>query len=373
MMVARGIARLLVNNATSDDRGTIPKGGLSLADAAARLRFIRQLSVKLKAGLSVEKCLAALGGETRNRRLQKAVRAMHKEVAQRKLLAHAMRAQSAWFDACLVFLVERGELAGKLRAALANVADYLEHRIQLRKSVRGAVAQPLNALSLLLLATFVAAVALSFLVKEVMPVAGQLSPETISFLDRVALAVSRALRKAWPYVGVFGLVCDLALKLVPRISVTRRWSDHVALRLPLIGSLVRSAGLAQFYRTMGVAMQSGANMAIAMQFAAMTASNAGMRGRIAATYTKIQKNRPYIDALVEDGHLRLGDVKAVQAGERRGDIGAVMLSIAADREREALAEARSLKALSHTLVVIVLGLTILGVVFTLYVPVFVTR
>jgi type IV pilus assembly protein PilC len=169
------------------------------------------------------------------------------------------------------------------------------------------------------------------------------------------------------------LVCYLALKLVPRISATRKWMDRLALRLPLIGSVVHSAGLAQFYRTMGVAMQSGANMAIAMQFTAMTASNEGMRRRIVATYAKIQKSSPYIDALVQDGLLRLGDVKAVQAGERRGDIGSVMLTLATDREREALAEAKSLKALSHTLVVILLGLTILGVVFTLYVPVFVTR
>jgi type IV pilus assembly protein PilC len=273
----------------------------------------------------------------------------------------------------VVGLVERGEQTQKLRAALANVADYLEHRNQMQSALRGAVAQPINALSLVLLAVFVATVVLSFLVKETLPVVETGQHVLTSFTDRVAVAVSEAVRVAWPFVGVFGLLCFVALRLIPKQPTTRAWLDRLALRLPLIGPAVHSVGLAIFYRTIGVCMQAGGHLAQAMQIAAITAPSYGIRDRIVAIIAAINSNRPYIETLVDHGFMRLGDVTAVQAGERRGDLGAVMLALAGDREREAAVESSRLKALAHTVVVILLAVTILGVVFTLYVPVFVLR
>jgi type II secretory pathway component PulF len=362
-----------VDNPTSEERGRTAQARASGAEAQAALRFIRQFSVKLKAGLSVEKCLAALVNETRNRRLQGAVREMHKAVVQGIPVSYAMRGEGAFFDICVVGLVERGEQTRKLRAALASVADYLEHKVQLEASLRSAVARPLNALSLVLLATFVATVVLSFLVREVLPAATSSQPVEISTLDRIAFSVSEAVRVGWPFVGFVGLLCFIALKLIPRLPATRAWLDVLALRLPLVGPAVQSSGLAFFFRTIAVRMQAGTSLASAMKVAAITAPNRAMGERIAATIQKIEKNRPYIDALVEDGFLRLGDVTAVQAAERRGDLGAVMLTLAGDREPEAVADAKKLRAVMHTLVVALLGLAILGVVLTLYVPVFIAH
>lgn len=343
------------------------------AEVAALLRFLRQFSVKLKAGLSVDKCLAALAGETRNRRVQRAVRDMHKVVLQGLPLSRAMRDQAGLFDECVVGLIEHGEQARKLRPALARVIEYLEHRDRLEGALRRAVGRPLNALALVLLATFAATVVLSFLVKETVASPALGPRAAVSTLDLVALKVAHVVHVAWPFAGVLGLVGFVLFKLVPRLAATRVWLDGVALRLPLVGPAVHSAGLALFFRTIGLRMQAGTPMPVAMQIAATTAPNRSMGERIAATIQRIENNRPYIDALVADGFLHLGDVTAVQAAERRGDLGTVMLTLAGDRDREAAVDVKKLTAIVDTIVVGVLGLVILGVVLTLYVPVFVAH
>jgi type IV pilus assembly protein PilC len=337
------------------------------------LRFLRQLQVKLKAGLSIEKGLAALVSETGNRRMRKACAAMRNEVAKGIPLAQAMRGQGLLFDACVISLVERGERSGKLKAALTSAAQYVESSARQRRALHNAVARPLNALSLVLLAVFVAAVVLSFLVKEVLPGADGAALTGATAVDRIALVVSEVMRRVWPYVGVFGFLCFLALRLLPRYPQTRAWLDRLALELPLVGAASRSAALAVLHCTVGIRMQAGDTLAQAMAIAAATAHNLSMRTAIAATIRKIEEGKPYIEALVEDGFFRMGDVTAVQAAERRGEIAALMLTLARDREREAAADVRTLKTVSHMLVVVLIGVAIVGVMVSLYVPVFVLR
>jgi len=345
----------------------------SVADVAAVLRFVRQLAVKLKAGLSTEKCLAALATETRHGRLRRACQDLRAAIAKGVPLAQAMHAQRSLFDECVIGLVAKGEQTRKLRGALAGVADYLDARGRLVGALRSAVARPLDALSYVLLATFIAAVVLSFLVMSVLPAAPGGEHAALSGADHVAFHVAEGVRAAWPFVGALGLFCFLALRLLPRYPGTRAWLDALSMKLPLVGPAFRATGVALFTRTIGICMQAGYTLAEAMRFAAVTAPNLAMRRHIAATIEKIGKGRPYIDALVDDGFLRLGDVTAVQAADRRGELGTLSLNLAHDYEQEAATDVKTLRAVTHTLVVVLLGLAILGVVLTLYVPVFVVR
>ena len=246
-------------------------------EAEALLRLVRQFSVKLKAGLSVEKSLAALAGETRNRRLRRACAALHVSAAAGGSLALAMRAQGSAFDPFVIGMVEWGEKAKKLRPALASIADYLEHRARLERGLRGAVAQPLDALSFVLLATFVAAVVLAFLVKDVLPATHAAEGAAISAMDRISSRGAEAVRAAWPWVGAAGFVAFLATRFVPGHPGARAWLDRVALKLPLVGVAIRTSGIALFLRTVGIWMQAGGTMAQAMAGAAVTAANGCMR------------------------------------------------------------------------------------------------
>jgi type IV pilus assembly protein PilC len=339
----------------------------------AVLRFLRQLAIKLKAGLSLDKCLAALCTETRHAGVRQACVAIRAKTAGGTALADAMREHGQLFDVCVTGLVERGEKTRKLLGMLGSACDYLETRRRLEDGLRSAIFRPLNALSLVLLATFIATVALSFLAREFLPVSTLTQPASHSSAEQLAALVARKVQIAWPYVGVFGFVCFLALQFLPRLAPTRRVLDAIGVRLPLVGAAVRSTGVALFVRTLAIRTQVGATLAQAMTIAALTAQNQPMRERITTLIHRIEKGRPYIDALVEDGTLRLGDVTAVQAADRRGDLATVLLTLARDREQEATADVKALKAVTHTVVVVLLGVAIMGVVLTLYVPVFINH
>jgi type II secretory pathway component PulF len=338
----------------------------------AELRFIRRFSVKSKAGLSTEKCLAALAGETRNRRLRTACKVMRAQVAQGSSLSLALAAEPA-FDATVVRLVEFGEQAGNLKGALANASDYLDRVGRLRRALHNAVARPLDVLTLPLLAIFIAAVVLSFLVKDVLADANVSHHAALTFADEVAIKVAEVVRVAWPYLGVFGFLNFLALRFLPRQARAREVLDQVALRLPLVAAATRATAQACFVRTVGILMRTGAPLGEAMVIAAKTASHPFMRDAVVLTVQKIEAGKPYVEAMVEDGLLRRRDINAVEGAERRGELAAFMLSLADDCEREATGKAGTLTTVAHTAVVAVLGLAIAVVVLSLYVPVFISH
>jgi type II secretory pathway component PulF len=346
--------------------------GTSSVGMEAELGFVRRFSVKAKAGLPAEKCLAALAGETKNRRLHTACKAVQAQVAQGTSLARALAGQPV-FDAAVVCLVETGEQAGNLQGALASAADYLERVGRLRRAMHNAVAKPLNVLSLVLLAIFIAVVVLSFLVKETLPEVGAAHFVALTLADRIAIQVAGIVRVAWPYVGVLGLVNFLALHLVPRQARARASLDKVALKLPLVAAAMRATAKACFMRTVGILMRSGVLLGDAMASAAQTASYTFMREVALLTIRKIEAGTPYIEAMIEAGLLRRRDINAVQAAERRGELGPFMLTLADDCDREAAEKVGALTTVAHTSVVVLLGLAIAVVVLSLYVPVFVSH
>jgi type II secretory pathway component PulF len=120
-------------------------------------------------------------------------------------------------------------------------------------------------------------------------------------------------------------------------------------------------------------MRSGAILGEAMGLAALTADHQFMRNASVRTVGKIEKGKPYIDAMAEDGLLRRRDSSAIQAAERRGELAAFMLTLADDREREAVDKLGTLRSVVHTTVAVLLGLALLAVLLGLYVPVFVSR
>jgi type II secretory pathway component PulF len=337
----------------------------------AQAKLLRQFAVKSKARLSPEKCLVALANDSRDRCLRELCRLMHDDIKRGAPLSVVMR-EHAVFDAAVLALVEESERSGNLTAGLLRAADYLDRVGRLRREMHDAMAKPLNVFSLVLLAIFIAAVALAFLVKDVVPDA-QLPHAQSSALDRVAIEVARLVRQAWPFVGVAGALGFLALQLVPRWPRTRLLLEQVALKLPLVSVALSATAQALLCRTTATVMQAGVLLGDAVTLATSLSPYALLRRRMTETIAAIEGGQPYIEGFVGAGFFRRTEINIVQASERRGDLATTIFALADEREREAFGRIGTLKAVAHTFVVVLLGVATAAVVFSLYVPVFVSR
>jgi type II secretory pathway component PulF len=338
----------------------------------AQAQLLRQFAVKSKARLSPEKCLAALASDSKDRRLRELCRRMHAEIVRGAPLSIVMR-EHCVFDAAVLALVEAAERSGNLTDALTRASDYLERAARLRRDMHDAIVKPLNVLSLVLLAIFIAAVVLAFLVKDVVPEVQLSHASGSSALDRVAVEVSRLVRQAWLFVGVAGAVGFLALQLVPRWTKAQSLLEKFALRLPLVSAALSATAQALLCRTTAVVMQAGVLLGDAVTKATSLSPYGFMRSRMTETIAAIEGGQPYIEAFVEVGFFRRAEINNLQAAQRRDDLGTTIVGLADDREREAHVTVGTLKAVAHTLAIVLLAVAAAAVVVALYVPVFVSR
>jgi len=338
----------------------------------AQARLLRQFAVKSRARLSTEKCLAALASDSKDRSLRELCRVMHAEVVRGAPLSVVMR-EHAVFDTAVLALVEAAERSGSLTDALTRAADYLDRVGRLRRDMHDAIVKPLNVLFLVLLAIFVAAVALAFLVKEVVPEIPLSHAGGSSTLDRVAVEVAGLVRTAWPFVGVAGALGFLALQLAPRWPRHQLLLEQLALKVPLISAALLTTAQALLCRTTAIVMQAGVLLGDAVTTATSMSPYGFMRSRMTETIAAIEGGQPYIEAFVAVGFFRRAEINILQAAQRRDDLATTIVGLAAEREREAHATVGILKAVAHTLVIVLLAIAAAAVVVALYVPVFVSR
>ena len=346
----------------------------STVEPDAVLTLVRQLATKLKAELSLDKSLAALSSDRRSSRaLRDVCTAMQDSVSRGVSLSAVMREHGCVFDDCVVRLVEIGEETGNVKAALSTAAEYLGRLADRRRRLRNAFSKPLDLFALVLLAVFAAVVTLSFLVKEALPPITSLHLGGLSLADKIAISVAHGVRSAWPFVALLGLLGFLALHILPRLPRVRAVLDSLALEIPILCGAVQAASLASLADTVSFLMLAGCLMDEAMTIAAQTAGNQTVRKVILRTIAEIEGGKPYLDAWVERGLLRRRDVAAAQTAERRGQLQDFFKGLAADYQSQAAEQIGTLKAFVHTGVVLSLGLIIVAVVLTLYVPTFIAR
>jgi type IV pilus assembly protein PilC len=105
------------------------------------MRFTRQLSILINAGVPIMECLEILYKQERNLFFKKIIRDISVHVEAGKSLYDAL-SMTKQFDKLYCNLIKAGEAAGILDSILNKIAEYLEKADKLKKKVKSALTYP---------------------------------------------------------------------------------------------------------------------------------------------------------------------------------------------------------------------------------------
>jgi type IV pilus assembly protein PilC len=132
------------------------------------------------------------------------------------------------------------------------------------------------------------------------------------------------------------------------------------LQAPIIGALWRAKAVAHFTRTTGVLVAAGIPALNAMESAAITGGNAAVRGAVFLAIDKLSKGRDLPNALAEVGLVARAEINAMQAAERRGTLGEMLMKHAETGDADLLKHISRVKTVAQSVTILVLGLLIAG-------------
>lgn len=340
-------------------------GGGSVTDRDIVI-FTRQFSTMIDAGLPLVQCLEILSAQTENKFLGKVVGEVRQDVEAGSTYADALKKHPKAFDELYANMVAAGEAGGILDTILNRLAKHIEKAAKLKKQIKSAMVYPLTIMG-------VAFAIVGILMVWVIPVFAKMFADFGGTLPTPTLIVVGASDFSKEYWWIILLIAGgifYGLKQFYKTPAGRKLMDRLALKLPVIGDLVRKAAVAKFTRTLGTLISSGVPIIEGLNIVAKTAGNKIVEEAIIVARQSISEGKTISEPLAKTKVFPPMVVQMISVGETTGALDAMLGKIADFYDEEVDAAVTALTALLEPMLMVFLGVVIGFIVVAMYLPIF---
>ena len=343
----------------------LPKfgGGVPAKELAI---FVRQFSVMIDAGLPLVQCLEILGTQQENKTFAKILQQTRIDVEGGASLADAMRKHPKAFDDLFVNMIAAGEAGGILDTILKRLATYIEKAVKLKGQVKGAMVYPVAVIG-------IAGIVIAVILWKVIPTFAAMFEglgAQLPLPTRIVIAASNWFVRLLPFLVVFGIAFVFLFRKYYATHHGRRVVDRTVLKLPILGILMQKIAVARFCRTLATLMASGVPILDGLEITARTAGNAIIEDAIMAVRKGVESGLTVAQPLKESGVFPPMVVQMIGVGEQTGALDAMLSKIADFYEEEVDQAVANLLTLMEPVMILFLGVTVGGIVISMYLPLF---
>jgi type IV pilus assembly protein PilC len=342
---------------------TFGSGKVKVKDIAI---FFRQFSVMIDAGLPLVQCLEILAANQESQAFQKTLTGVRTTVEGGATLANAMRQYPVVFDDLTTNMIEAGETGGILDVILQRLATYVEKAVRLRAAVKSALIYPVAVVG-------IAGLIVGALLKWVVPIFANLFAGlgvALPLPTRIVMGLSAFVQGFWWVLIAGGIGLVFGLKQIRKHPRGRYLFDKALLKMPVVGTLLRKIAVGRFTRTLGTLITSGVPILEGLAITAKTSGNAVLEEALMKVRKAIEEGRTIVDPLRECGVFPNMVTQMIGVGEATGAMDNMLQKIADFYEEEVDAATRDMLAMLEPVIIGMLGLSIGGIVISLYMPLF---
>ncbi len=328
--------------------------------------FARQFATMINAGLPLIQCLDILYSQQENKTFKKMLKQIKESVEGGATLADALKKYPDIFDDLFVNMVAAGETGGILDTILNRLSAYMEKAEKLKKQVKSAMTYPIIVLCV---AVLVIGVILVFVIPTFEQMfkdfGGELPAPT-----KIVVELSRFVKGNILYMIGAVVVLGFAFRRFYKTEKGRVLVDKYLLKLPVFGPLLRKVAVAKFTRILGTMISSGVPILDGLEITARTAGNKTVESAVYKVRAAISEGQTMAAPLAESGVFPSMVCQMVGVGESTGALDAMLEKIADYYDDEVDAAVSSLTAMIEPFMMVFLGVTIGGLVVSMYLPIF---
>ncbi len=336
-------------------------GGIRLRDLGV---MYGQMADLLQAGVPMLRTLETLGRTATNSRLARLVIEVRDSVSAGKTLAEAMGNHPKTFSDLHVAMVRAGERAGFLEDVLSNLSEFLERQDELRSKVRGSMVYPM------ILVTLGAAAMLFILVVLVPRFEPFFTGMALPAPTRVLFAASGLLvNHKWLLLGLVILIV-IALRALLRSKWGRLKWEHLRLKLPGLGKVIRTVSITRFCRILGTMLANGVPILQALEISKDAAGSTLLAENIVAATDSVRAGEPLARPLGSSGLFPPEIIEMIAVAEESNQLERVLVQIADSIERRTNRQVDAAVRLIEPLILVVIAVVIGFVAIGLMYPIF---
>jgi type IV pilus assembly protein PilC len=329
--------------------------------------FTRQLATMIDAGLPLVQCLDILGSQTENKSLSKTINQVRSDVESGATFADALKKHPKVFDTLFCNMVAAGEAGGILDTILQRLAAFMEKFAKIKSQVKSAMIYPAIILAVAVGVVTLLLVVVVPMLAEIFTDAGMQLP----LPTRIVMVVSGFLKSWGGLILLFAIIAFfVGLKQFRKTENGLRMTDSLALKMPVVGSLIQRVAVAKFTRTLGTLLTSGVPILEGLMIVSRTAGNKVVEDAVLTTRQSVSEGKTLADPLSRAKVFPAMVVSMISVGEATGALDSMLNKIADFYDDEVDSAVAALTSMLEPMLMIFLGVVVGFVIVAMYMPIF---
>ncbi len=318
-----------------------------------KIIFARNLSSMIEAGLSVTRALGVMEKQSKKKTLKKLFSDLSDDVSKGIPLSEALKKHPKVFSGLFISMVKAGEESGNLASALKIVAGQMEKTYLLVKKVKGALIYPGVIMGVMVV---IAALMLIYMVPTLTATFEGVGME-LPLSTRIIIASSDFLIEHTIIFlgGVVALIVSLFLFL--KSTVGKKVMDHVTVKLPAIGNIIKESNSARTARTLASLLSSGVAIVTAIDVTKEIIQNSLYKKVLDEARIAVEKGDSMSAVFMKYDKLYPTFVgEMISVGEETGKISEMLLGVATYYENEVEEKTKDLSTIIEPVLMIFIGI-----------------
>ena len=337
-----------------------PLPGLGGGRVASKdlLAITTQLSTAVRAGLPLLGCLKLIGKQQHKPAAKALLENLVSSVSSGASLSEAMSEHERVFSPLYISMIRVGETGGILEQTSTQLAAMLDREEKIKTNMKNASAYPIFVLAIGLISAVV--IVTGILPKILATV--DVGVAAMPLPTRILMGLSDFTRTLFTHVAGWIVLATAAASLVALVRWTRTagrlsW-DRFRLRIPILGSVLRTIAVGRFARTLGALTQGGVTILEALAVVRDTLGNEALGREIDEVAEKVKRGDSLAAPLEESGCFPPLLVQIVSVGEQTGTLDELLLNAAETFDNEADAAINRFMSIFPAVLILVLALVI---------------
>lgn len=322
-----------------------------------RLTFIKNLSVTLKAGLSMSRALKVVIQQFPNAYFRRIVEDLARNVESGKSLSESMGVYPKVFSPIVVNMVKVGESSGDLENTLDYLGKQISRDYDLLRRTKGAMTYPAVVLFALVIIGYLMFV---FVLPKLTATFEEFDTE-LPLLTTIIIKSVDTVSNYSILIAAGAFVAVVAFWLVHKTRTMQLFLHRLNLNIPVIKNIVKKVNLARFTIIFGGLLKSGMSIVEALKITSETMTNLYYQQALADASEKVKIGVDLVAVLSNYPKLFTPMVtQMIQVGEETGTMEKSLEQVALFYEAEIDDTVKNLSSIIEPVLVIVIG-AIVGV------------
>jgi type II secretory pathway component PulF len=325
--------------------------------------FTKQLSVLLRSGVPLVDALELLT-EQFEQPFQGMLMAVKEGVKSGESLATQLAAHPTAFSNIYIQLVKAGEASGKLDSILIRLLDYMQRASETRKKIKKAMSKPIMMLG-------VVGAVVGLMLGIVVPRMSDMFTKSGMELPaptQILLMLSNFVTGHYLLL-IGGIVGSIVMFSRWKATVSgQRILDELVLKIPLLSYFAKTKAVVQFSQTLGMLMESGVNLAEALDIVSNIVENKVLTQKLQEARDNIIKEGKIARYLAATGLFPKMASYMISTGEESGKLAEMLLTVGRDYDTELAELTDSLTAKIDPIMTMVVGGIVMFIVAAIFLP-----